>query len=287
MSVILEVNKLRKEYNNFTLRDISFSLERGYIMGFIGPNGAGKSTTIKLIMNLLKKDGGAINILGLDSVENEVEAKERIGFVYDQNYYYDELTIGETKKVIAAFYHQWDDKLYNKYLKLFDLDSRKKIKDLSKGMQMKFSLTIALSHHAELLIMDEPTSGLDPVMRRELLQILLDILQDENKGILFSTHITSDLDRVADYITFINKGEIVLSTSKDFILENYGIVKGKKTFLEQCEIENLIGVRENRFGFEALTKDKNKTRKLFGDKVIIDKPTLEDIMFFHIDEEVM
>ena len=287
MSVILEVNKLRKEYKDFTLRDISFSLERGYIMGFIGPNGAGKSTTIKLIMNLLKKDGGTVKILGLDSVENEIEVKERIGFVYDQNYYYDELTIGETKKVIAPFYHQWDDTLYNKYLKLFDLDSRKKIKDLSKGIQMKFSLTMALSHHAELLIMDEPTSGLDPVVRRELLQILMDILQDEKKGIFFSTHITSDLDRVADYITFINKGEIALSTSKDHILENYGIVKGKKAFLEQCEVENLIGVRENRFGFEALTKDKNKTRKLFGDKVIIDKPTLEDIMFFHIDEEVM
>lgn len=152
---------------------------------------------------------------------------------------------------------------------------------------MKFSLAIALSHHAELLIMDEPTSGLDPIMRRELLEILMDILQDDNKGIFFSTHITSDLDKVADFVTFINKGEIVLSTSKEYILENYAIVKGKKALLEQPGIENLIGLRENQFGFEALTKDKNKVRELFGDKVIIDKPTLEDIMYYHIDEEVI
>ncbi len=287
MSVILEVNKLRKEFKDFTLRDISFSLERGYIMGFIGPNGAGKTTTIKLIMNLLKKDGGTIKVSGLDNVENEIEVKDKIGFVYDQNYYYDELTIDETKRIIAPFYHQWDDNLYNKYLKLFDLDPGKKIKELSRGMQMKFSLAIALSHHAELLIMDEPTSGLDPIMRRELLEILMDILQDDNKGIFFSTHITSDLDKVADFVTFINKGEIVLSTSKEYILENYAIVKGKKALLEQPGIENLIGLRENQFGFEALTKDKNKVRELFGDKVIIDKPTLEDIMYYHIDEEVI
>ncbi|NLM96534.1 MAG: ABC transporter ATP-binding protein [Halanaerobiaceae bacterium] len=263
MSVILEVNKLRKEFKDFTLRDISFSLERGYIMGFIGPNGAGKTTTIKLIMNLLKKDGGTIKVSGLDNVENEIEVKDKIGFVYDQNYYYDELTIDETKRIIAPFYHQWDDNLYNKYLKLFDLDPGKKIKELSRGMQMKFSLAIALSHHAELLIMDEPTSGLDPIMRRELLEILMDILQDDNKGIFFSTHITSDLDKVADFVTFINKGEIVLSTSKEYILENYAIVKGKKALLEQPGIENLIGLRENQFGFEALTKDKNKVRELF------------------------
>lgn len=287
MSVILEVNNLSKEYKGFTLKDISFSLERGYIMGFIGPNGAGKSTTIKLIMNLLKKDGGIIKVFGLDNIKNEIEVKEKIGFVYDQNYYYDELTIEEMKKVIAPFYNNWDDKLYNKYLKLFELDSSKKIKNLSKGMQMKFSLAMALSHHAELLIMDEPTSGLDPVIRREILQVLLEIMQDEKKGIFFSTHITSDLEKVADYITFINRGKIVLSTTKDYLLENYGLVKGKKELLKQAEVNSLIGIKENKFGFEALTKDKFKTRKIFGNKVIIDKPSLEDIMFFQIDKEVI
>ena len=148
---------------------------------------------------------------------------------------------------------------------------------------MKFSLIMALSHHAELIIMDEPTSGLDPIVRRELLQILSEILQDENKGILLSTHITSDLDKIADYITFINQGRIVESTTRDFLLENYGVVRGKKELLRQTDKGLLIGVKENEFGFEALVKDKARAREIFGDKIIIDKPTLEDIMYYQID----
>lgn len=286
MSAILEVDNLRKEYRDFNL-NVSFSLERGYLMGFIGPNGAGKSTTIKLIMNLLKKDSGTIKVFGLDNVKNEIEIKQRIGFVYDQNYYYDELTVEEMKGIISRFYADWDDELYRDYLKIFDLDPRKKIKELSKGMQMKFSLIMALSHHAELIIMDEPTSGLDPIVRRELLQILSEILQDENKGILLSTHITSDLDKIADYITFINQGRIVESTTRDFLLENYGVVRGKKELLRQTDKGLLIGVKENEFGFEALVKDKARAREIFGDKIIIDKPTLEDIMYYQIDGKVV
>ncbi|MDI9477690.1 MAG: ABC transporter ATP-binding protein [Halanaerobiales bacterium] len=286
MSAILEVDNLRKEYRDFNL-NVSFSLERGYLMGFIGPNGAGKSTTIKLIMNLLKKDSGAIKVFGLDNVKNEIEIKQRIGFVYDQNYYYDELTVEEMKGIISRFYADWDDELYRSYLKIFDLDPRKKIKELSKGMQMKFSLIMALSHHAELIIMDEPTSGLDPIVRRELLQILSEILQNENKGILLSTHITSDLDKIADYITFINQGRIVESTTRDFLLENYGVVRGKKELLMQTDKGLLIGVKENEFGFEALVKDKARAREIFGDKIIIDKPTLEDIMYYQIDGKVV
>ena len=286
MSAILEVDNLHKEYRDFKL-NVSFSLERGYLMGFIGPNGAGKSTTIKLIMNLLKKDSGTIKVFGLDNVKNEIEIKQRIGFVYDQNYYYDELTVEEMKGIISRFYADWDDELYRSYLKIFDLDPRKKIKELSKGMQMKFSLIMALSHHAELIIMDEPTSGLDPIVRRELLQILSEILQDENKGILLSTHITSDLDKIADYITFINQGRIVESTTRDFLLENYGVVRGKKELLRQTDKGLLIGVKENEFGFEALVKDKARAREIFGDKIIIDKPTLEDIMYYQIDGKVV
>jgi len=286
MSAILEVDNLHKEYRDFKL-NVSFSLERGYLMGFIGPNGAGKSTTIKLIMNLLKKDSGTIKVFGLDNVKNEIEIKQRIGFVYDQNYYYDELTVEEMKGIISRFYADWDDELYRSYLKIFDLDPRKKIKELSKGMQMKFSLIMALSHHAELIIMDEPTSGLDPIVRRELLQILSEILQNENKGILLSTHITSDLDKIADYITFINQGRIVESTTRDFLLENYGVVRGKKELLMQTDKGLLIGVKENEFGFEALVKDKARAREIFGDKIIIDKPTLEDIMYYQIDGKVV
>ncbi|MGI6227915.1 MAG: ABC transporter ATP-binding protein, partial [Peptococcales bacterium] len=228
MPNIIEVENLRKVYGEFTLTDISFALPRGYIMGLIGPNGAGKSTIIKLIMNLVKRDEGKINIFGLDSIGHEVDVKQRIGFVYDDNHFYEELTVEQMKKVIAPFYNNWDAGLFHKYLKQFEISPKKKIKELSKGMKTKFSLAFALSHHAELIIMDEPTSGLDPVFRNEILEILADLLQDENKGVIFSTHITSDLDKIADYITFINKGKLVFSKTKDEILDNYAVVKGTK-----------------------------------------------------------
>lgn len=282
MESILEVRNLRKEYKDFTLSDISFSLEKGYIMGFIGPNGAGKSTTIKLIMNLLKKDGGEIRVFGLDNIKNEVQVKERIGFVYDESYFYEELTVSEMKRIIAPFYQRWDDNAFNKYLKNFDLPHKKKIKSLSKGMKMKFSLALALSHNADLIIMDEPTSGLDPIFRNEILDILRDLLQDENKGVLFSTHITTDLDKVADYITFINKGEMVLTGAKDEIMERYGLVKGSKDLLDRDVRQEFTGIRENNFGFEALTKDVARARSLFKDSVVIERPSLEDIMLYTV-----
>ena len=203
MENILEVKKLQKSFKNFTLNDISFTLPRGYIMGFIGPNGAGKSTTIKLIMNLLKKEGGQINIFGKDHIKHEKEIKNRIGFVYDENHFYEELTLHEMKYIIAPFYKSWSDKLFDKYMKIFKLPANKRIKELSKGMKMKYSLTIALSHDPELLIMDEPTSGLDPIVRSELLDILSDLIQDENKSVFFSTY-NFRSRKVADYVTFIH-----------------------------------------------------------------------------------
>ncbi len=281
MENILEIKNLRKNFKGFSLKDISFSLPKGYIMGFIGPNGAGKSTTIKLIMNLLKKDAGEIKIFGKDHIKYEKEIKNKIGFVYDQNYFYEELTVEKMKNIIRPVYSEWDDELFNKYLHRFNLSAKKKIKELSKGMQMKFSLAIALSHNADFIIMDEPTSGLDPVVRRELLDILFDLIQDENKGIFFSTHITSDLDKIADYITFIKDGEIVLSTTKDEIFENYGIVKGDNELLNDDLKKEFIGFKENRYGFEALVNDREKMRRLFREDVLIEKPSLEDIMVYY------
>lgn len=281
MEPILEVIDLKKTFKDFSLKGISFRLEKGYIMGFMGPNGAGKSTTIKLIMNLLKKDGGIIKIFGKDNIKNEKEIKERIGFVYDENHFYEELTVLQMKDIIAPFYKKWDDNLFRKYVNKFDLPPKKKIRDLSKGMKMKFSLIIGLSHNAELLILDEPTSGLDPTVRSEFLDILSSIIQDENKGVFFSTHITSDLDKIADYITLINNGEIVFSMAKDDILEIYGLVKGKKELLDENIKNNFIGIRENKYGFEGLTNDKTKIRRLFKDSVIIEKPTLDEVMVFH------
>lgn len=280
MEPILEIKNLRKNFNTFCINNINLTLERGYIMGFIGPNGAGKSTTIKLIMNLMSKDGGEINVFGKDNVKHEIEIKNKIGFVLDENHFYEEITITEMKNIIAPFYKQWDDKLFAKYAKDFQLPPSKKIKELSKGMKMKFSLAVALSHNAELLIMDEPTSGLDPVIRSELLDILTELIQDENKGIFFSTHITSDLDKIADYITFIDNGEIVLNETKDDLLENYGIVKGPKELTGLIDARNLIGVRENRYGFEALVRNKNEVIRSCKGKGMMEKPTLEDVMVY-------
>lgn len=280
MEHILEVNNLSKEFKDFTLKNISFKMDKGYIMGFIGPNGAGKSTTIKLILNLLKKDNGNIKVFGLDNEKDERKVKDKIGFVLDENYYYEELNPKEMKKIIAPYYSKWDDNIFNKYMKEFNVPIDKKIKELSKGMKMKFSLAIALSHDAELLIMDEPTSGLDPVVRSELLDILYNIIQDENKGVFFSTHITSDLDKIADYITFINNGEIVFSEPKDDIIENYGLVKGSKEYLNGKIKKHLIGVKENQFGFEGLTNDKKKIREFINDRLIVERPSLEDIMLY-------
>jgi len=282
MDYILEVKNLRKKFKNFTLDSISFNLEPGYIMGFIGPNGAGKSTTIKLIMNLLKKDGGEIRIFGKDHEKYEKEVKNRIGFVYDENYYYEDLTVNTMKNIVASFYSNWDDNKFNGYMKEFDLNPKAKIKTLSKGMKMKFSLAVALSHNADLIIMDEPTSGLDPVFRREILDILYSVIQDEGKSIFFSTHITTDLEKIADYITFINKGKIVFSKPKDDVLQNYGIVKGGLDILDGNIRKEFIGIRETKVGFEALTDNMDKTRKMFGNKVLIERATLEDIMVYSV-----
>lgn len=282
MSKILEVNNLSKTYKDFTLTDVSFSLEKGYIMGFIGPNGAGKSTTIRLLMNLIKREKGQVKIFGLDYKNHEIEIKNRLGFVYDENIYYEELTIGEMKGLVAPFYSRWNEKLFWKLLKDFDLNPKKKIKDLSRGMKMKFSLAIALSHHADLIIMDEPTSGLDPIVRSELLDILTDYIQDENKAVFLSTHITTDLDRIADYITFINEGKIIFSTNKDELLENYGVVKGAKEDLTPALRGQLIGVKVGSLGFEGMTINKQKVKEVVNQRVLIERPTLEDIMLYTV-----
>lgn len=276
---MLEVKNLTKEFfMGFKLEDISFKLEPGYIMGFIGPNGSGKSTTIKLIMNLLKKDSGEIKIFGKDHIESEIEIKDRIGFVYDEPYFYEDLTLEKMKNVIAPFYSQWDEKQYEKYLKKFDLKPQYVIKRMSKGMVTKFALAIALSHHAQLIIMDEPTSGLDPIFRREILDIIYDLIKDESLSIFFSTHITTDLERIADYITYINKGKLVFSKSKDEIMDNFGLVKGEPEELVPNLRNILLDLRESNVGFTGLTENVNIIKASYPN-LLIEKPSLEDIMY--------
>lgn len=280
MTNTLEIKNLYKDYGDFQLQDISFSLPSGYIMGLVGPNGAGKTTIIKTIMNLIMKDSGEINIFGKDHQTDEVEVKQNIGFVYDNPNYYEHLNLKQLKNVIAPFYKTWDESVFQDLVARFDLPLKKTLNKFSKGMTMKGALAIALSHHADFIIMDEPTSGLDPVFRRELLDILREIMQDENQSILFSTHITTDIEQVADYITFIFDGKVAFSKTKDEITEQFSLVKGGHELLDHDTRKALLGIRNNEFGFEALTDDLTSTRRLFGDQVIYDKASLEDIMYF-------
>ncbi len=286
MEYALEIKNLSKNYTDFQLKDISFTLEKGFIMGFIGPNGAGKSTVIRLIMNLIKRNSGEIKVFGLDNLKFERDIKQRIGFVYDENYYYEELSMEAMKNIIAPFYRGWDEYQYKKYMVEFNLNEKSKIKTLSKGMKMKFSLAMALSHNAELIIMDEPTAGLDPVFRSELLDITSSLIQDEKKSIFFSTHITTDLEKVADYITFLDKGSVVFSKPKDDILESYHIVKGDKSLLDSDTKKQFLSIRENSFGFEALTDNISKIREVFRNSVIIERATLEEIMVYMVRRQI-
>jgi ABC-2 type transport system ATP-binding protein len=276
----LEIRGLCKEFESFALKDVDLLLERGYVMGLIGPNGSGKTTTIKLIMNLLRKDKGDIKVLGLDHVKDEKTIKNRIGFVYDENYYYGVLSIAEMKNLIAPLYENWKEEQFQKYMQKFDLNPAQKIDKLSKGMKIKFSLAMALSHEAELIIMDEPTSGLDPIFRSEFLDILYDLMQDERKSILFSTHITSDLERIADYITFLHNGEIVFSSQKDDLQDKYALIKGPADLLHSTMESEFIGLRKSSVGFEGLIERQSKIKQILRDKITVEKPSLDDMMIY-------
>ncbi|MGM7681077.1 phenol-soluble modulin export ABC transporter ATP-binding protein PmtA [Cytobacillus sp. Hm23] len=280
MEQVITVNNVNKLYKGFQLDDVSFSINKGFITGFIGPNGSGKTTMIKLLMNLIKYDAGDIQVFGMDHIKHSQEIKERIGFVYAENHFYEHLTIADIKKAIAPFYKNWDEEAFQRNINQFRLPLKKKLKQFSTGMKMKFSIAVALSHHADLIIMDEPTSGLDPVVRREILQLLTEIMQDEDKTIFFSTHITTDLEQIADYIIFINDGKIIFNKEKDEIFEEYQIVKGSNKYLTENIRQLAIGIKETDVGFEALTIDKKSMIALLGSNVIFERATLDDIMFY-------
>lgn len=276
----LEISNLSKDYGDFRLDNVSFNLPKGYVMGLIGPNGAGKTTIIKIIMNLVMKQQGQVKLFGKDHQEYEVAVKERIGFVYDTPNYYQHLNLRQLKNVVAPFYENWDEAVFNRLVKHFNLPLKKTLKKFSKGMAMKASIAIAMSHHADFLIMDEPTSGLDPVIRREVLDFFREFMQNEEKSILFSSHITTDIEQVADYITFVQDGRVVFSKTKDEVFEEYTLVKGGNDLLDDDTSKVLQGVRSGAYGFEGLTKDVEKARAVFGDSAIYDPASLEDIMFF-------
>jgi ABC-2 type transport system ATP-binding protein len=276
----LEIITLAKDYGDFRLSGVSFSLPRGYIMGLIGPNGAGKTTVIKLILNLIRRDGGEIRIFGKDNLAADVEVKSRIGFVHDTPYFYEHLTLARLKDTVAPFYADWDDVQFQKLSQEFGLPPKKRFGRLSRGTKMKFALAVALSHKAELLILDEPTSGLDPVFRRELLAKLRAFIQDEGKAVLFSTHVTSDLERIADFITFIKDGKIAFSARRDELLDRWAVVKGGPEVLKPENQGMFRGVRRREFSVEALTDQAGEARRRLGRDAVIEKASLEDIMFY-------
>ncbi|MEK4251363.1 ABC transporter ATP-binding protein [Paenibacillus sp. FSL W7-1287] len=280
MENVIELKQVHKSFPNFQVKDLSFSVKKGFVTGFIGGNGVGKSTTIKMLMNLLQPDAGTISIFGMNYNKHEKEIKQRIGFVYDENIFYEQSTMLDMRSIMKSAYAKWDDELFHYYVKEFELPIKQKIKSFSKGMMMKASLALALSHHAELIIMDEPTSGLDPIFRRELLDILHSFMQDGEKTIFFSTHITTDLDRIADYITFIHNGELMFSKEYYQIEEEYAIIKGATELLDRDTEKEFIAIRRSNHGFEALTSNKAQASHLFGDSVLLEKPSLEDIMYY-------
>ena len=280
METVIEFSNVTKAFKGFAVKNLSFKVEKGFVTGFVGANGAGKSTTIKLIMNLLTPDNGDVKVFGMDYKTHEKEIKENIGFVYDDSVYYEHLTLAEMKKIIAPMYKQWDEQLFQSYVAKFQLPLNKRLKTFSKGMSMKASLAIALSHHAKLIIMDEPTAGLDPVFRREFLALLHEIVEDGEKTIFFSTHITSDLDRIADYIVFIHNGELQFTDEFLAVEERFVLVKGGLDLLDRDTEKEFISVHKTRLGFEGLAKNKEHVQQLFGDLAIYEPATLEDIMFY-------
>ncbi len=277
MDYAIEISDLTKHYTDFTLDKINLKLPAGSIMGFVGENGAGKSTTIKLILDLVHKDQGTIKILGKDQKSFSLTDREQIGVVMDDCCFPEVLNATEVGKIQAKLYHNWDMNTYEKLLKNFSIPPKKPIKDYSKGMKMKLNIACALSHKAKLLIMDEATSGLDPVVRDEILDFFLDFIQDETHSILLSSHITSDLEKICDYITLIHKGRIVFSQPKDELVELYGILKCHEQELHHLTAGAVLKYRKNEFGVEALVL-KHKVPKT----MIVDRASIEDIMLFNI-----
>ena len=280
----IEIKKITKKYDGFTLDDLSFNVPKGSIMGFVGQNGAGKSTTINTILNIIKPDEGEIKIFGLDHIKDEIEIKKNISAVFDELPFHEELNAKQLNNVLGNIFPQWSKETFQSYLDKFALPSKKKFAKFSKGMKMKVQIAAALSHNAKLLIMDEATTGLDPVVRNEILDIFLEYLQDEDHSILMSSHITSDLEKIADSVTFIDKGKLLLTGYKDDILAVHGLIKCSKSDYAELDKNDIISARINDYSVEALVNDKEKCLKKYSGAVI-DPTTLEEIMLYYVNRE--
>lgn len=279
MEKCIEIKGIGKKYAQFTLDNVSFTVPCGTVMGFIGENGAGKSTTIKAILGLMKPDSGEITVLGENSQQLSQEVKEKIGVVFDGLTFPNTLKAIQLDKIMASIYKNWSSETFFGYMKRFELPLKKKFKTFSRGMEMRLGIAAALSHNPQLLVLDEPTSGLDPVMRSEILDIFLEFMQDESHSILLSSHITSDLEHIADYITFIHKGKVVFTEERNEMHDKYRIIKCSEEQLAQIDKADIIGMRKTRFCCEVLTENAQKYPDLTADI-----PSIDDIMVFYVKE---
>lgn len=286
MNTILEVQGLTKKYkkSDFHLNNISFSLQSGTIMGLVGENGSGKTTTIGCILNTLIKDGGTVKLFGKEMADGSPEIRDDIGFVFDANCFSNDFTAKKLSSVMRRIYSKWDDDLYYEYLKKFNLPVTQKIKTFSKGMSVKLRIAIALSHHPRLLILDEATSGLDPIVRDDILDVFLDFVQDENNSILLSSHITSDLEKIADYITYIHNGDVILSEKKDELIYNYGVIRCKASQFAKIDPQDILAYKKRDYQIDVLISDRRAAEKKYGD-FIIDNVSIEEIMLILVKGE--
>ena len=264
----LKIENLTKKYDDFLLDKVSFYVPKGNIVGLIGENGAGKSTTINTMLDIIERDSGDVYILNSEKYNVNNEIREKIGVVFDGNNFPEDLTPQKLNNVLTRIYKNWEDKTFFEYIEKFNLPKTKKIKNFSKGMKMKLSISVALSHNAELLILDEATSGLDPIVRDDILDILLEFVQDEKKSILISSHITSDLEKVADYIVFIHKGKVIFEETKDNLIYDYGIMKCKQKDFSSIDKEDIIRFRKMDYGYEILVKNKNELERKYPNMVM-------------------
>lgn len=283
MSNILEVEDLTKQYAGFKLDHVSFSVPKGTIMGLIGENGAGKTTTVSAILDLIRKDEGTVRFWGQE-LSSSRQFREDIGVVFDGINFYETLTPAKVGKISGAAYRQWDSSLYRNYLDRFQLPADREIKSMSKGMKMKLCIAIALSHRPKLLILDEATGGLDPVMRDDILDVFLDFVQDEEHSILMSSHITSDLEKIADYITFIHQGKVLFCKTKDELRYRYGIIRCGAAVFDRIDREEILALRKEDYQWNVLVADKEKARKKYKD-AIVDDATIDDIMLLYVKGE--
>ena len=286
MENILELQQVSKAFpkSGFWLKDVTFSLPYGAVMGFVGENGAGKTTTIGCILNTRKKDGGTVKLFGREMLDRDTDMREKIGVVYDGDNFPSHWNAKQLSQVMAGLYQGWDHGLFQKYLTEFQLPAGQKIRHYSRGMTMKLALAAALAHHPKLLILDEATSGLDPVMRDEMLDVFLDFVQKEDHSILLSSHITSDLEKVADYITFIHEGKLVMTVTRNDLVYRYAVLRCKESQFKALDPEDILAYRKRDFQIDVLVSDGKEAQRKYGE-IVADHVSVDEVMLLLVKGE--